>query len=1738
MPPFTSPSLLELVREWPYARDFVLDTMDQDLIQRHGELMLYRALNIGRTVAFIGAGVSMSYGRISWRDLVRGVLRKAETAYQDHVTEDGDFGSKHPRIARVIQTLRELKPDPDTDSAWRDVAPARLLGLFQIADEIGDALNRVNPQRAAEPNPVRREAHQLVYDDAGHARRLLEAAYDSKKRLVWFDNFLERRDLSRRLTTDLPSYQGGFSRATLTKVIEQITVTRSKDYPELLSLLSAFVQHHGTSTPVYLNPTHRFAVAAALLTLDESERDRLLGAKDATAPWPVRPRIRSETVEHARDPLELLVGGLGVRRFITTNYDLDIERLTLDRNYRLRESARRDGTTPGGDFVVESVNAIEARARDFVFRRDRAAHLIDLAIQDSRFALDIVHLHGRATEGDDLVATEADYQRLYLRDEGRRDLLDSAINLAFRGNALLFVGNGMGEDDLLRPLRHFMSEGPSGREAVAVALLPDTKGAKVRVEEKVSLLRRYGVYAVHFGRGKLEGRDQEDFVLSDLIKIVRFLAKRVGDLQKGSLADRNSALDALKREIESNADLKPLVGGLIRINSGTSRIHLAKVELAELQPSNLISCELQTVDYLIDLCLRATCGKLGEREIAAARVLAENIEDAIVAGFLAAALKRIRGGWEQWRSDWFGDIPPRAPAPQPIDVDALTLPGLRTVFGRLVHPTLGLKVARRRAISLRDYDGKAGEDSQGRRFRVEFSQTFAQACAALRKHANGTAIKAEDIGSIKAEDIRVQARRVFVLAGPRGIGKGHFFSALTQFSGILKFLDATWAGDNPTKPYIGAFAFNLSFSVELGSGFDRLTRFLRDRIADAYDPPERTQFLKLCREVAGVGPHRSGNRVGGVELLLRVLCGAVSGLPKPAARFALFFNATNLLFSAKGFSKSADITRIMNVLFDPRFADAPVDIIFVTDERGIPIEFRDRHPTPAPADGGPPLSLETPPHPWAVEVVPSFIEPTRSNTEDEAAVRRLELRRRSHPPQTTREGRGDVALFLRLRPSILGVVAAVAFPKTVAAIVVQTQRANANMRSATPHLRAGAARQIEAAVEAAAADGVHGIIDRDAYVDAIAALRLADGVGPCSGSEIDDVFAQYFKSFGGSRFALTIAFAAADEELVASDDISASVATLDEIREKASPVDDPSRQDAIVRTVLALHRSRGVREACFSDILQNTVWKRLKPNADSRRTLMFRVLSGLCDELLVVLSMIGHPIEADCLAALRFRSPEDWPELFPPGAPIDPSLLTTALDVLVRRCLVFRFAPNVSNGSDRFGVHRHVQRHIFRHLEQPLVEHAEIESYMPTLYASQPNDLPYPNSAAQERIREIVAVLSRYPSRRRLGESDAHRTDDPKLQSRMLRAAYGVIRTVYGIGVVARFHEYGDEGSRPAEGYFEEHRRQVRWLLKRAKDVGAQLTEGKHKEDEYLPFYSGEIAWLYNECGVLCLAQGSLDDASALFAEAVRALNPVERRGTPAALTTAIRLNRALVDMERGNLRKADSSLRDIIAQKDEHRVVRWIAYGYRGLIEHVRGNLDEAGARYANAIKVLTAMKRYRAASIFARHSADLHRCLGEAALVDAGRLADEAVNLAAAGSHSDVLHQARLTRLRIRAVQKGPTSFPELNKEMEGIEAYAKVMGMPRLEVETAYVDASFRRQLGDLGMAMKRVARSLAIANDCDLVLRKISSTVLAAEISRDLGMRDGARTLAETAKAMAIAAEFSGAQDSAQTLLASL
>ena len=55
---------------WTHRTPYTQSRLTRESIRYHGEVGLYRALNIGNLIGFIGSGVTIAYGRPSWHELV------------------------------------------------------------------------------------------------------------------------------------------------------------------------------------------------------------------------------------------------------------------------------------------------------------------------------------------------------------------------------------------------------------------------------------------------------------------------------------------------------------------------------------------------------------------------------------------------------------------------------------------------------------------------------------------------------------------------------------------------------------------------------------------------------------------------------------------------------------------------------------------------------------------------------------------------------------------------------------------------------------------------------------------------------------------------------------------------------------------------------------------------------------------------------------------------------------------------------------------------------------------------------------------------------------------------------------------------------------------------------------------------------------------------------------------------------------------------------------------------------------------------------------------------------------------------------------------------------------------------------------------------------------------------------------------------------------------------------------
>lgn len=188
---------------------------------------------------------------------------------------------------------------------------------------------------------------------------------------------------------------------------------------------------------------------------------------------------------------------LPIERFVTTNYDHELE-FALTDAYHCAPVSFTQKKKYYGQLAGFSMAHI-ATMRHGVF-----------------------HCHGRFDEKDTIVASESDYQHWYLggTDSGAVAFRQS-LDLLFSSNPILFVGFGMEDDDLLRPLRMLSAITPDQKESRPLFALMPTAG-KPRDRDRIeSLYDRYGVHVISFDWSEEETVPQRGQRLIDALTRLR-----------------------------------------------------------------------------------------------------------------------------------------------------------------------------------------------------------------------------------------------------------------------------------------------------------------------------------------------------------------------------------------------------------------------------------------------------------------------------------------------------------------------------------------------------------------------------------------------------------------------------------------------------------------------------------------------------------------------------------------------------------------------------------------------------------------------------------------------------------------------------------------------------------------------------------------------------------------------------------------------------------------------------------------------------------------------------------------------------------------------------------------------------------------------------------------------------------------------------------------------------------------
>jgi len=186
------------------------------------------------------------------------------------------------------------------------------------------------------------------------------------------------------------------------------------------------------------------------------------------------------------DPYAALVG-LPIHRFVTTNYDCEIEKaLARRRGVSKRELGLEEGGLPG-----------ETAMRRSLTQKDHA-ELARFTLADLAGNEDMVfHCHGRYDAVDTIIASEADYQRWYLADDHGMGLpFQYGFELLLTSNPLLFVGYSMRDEDLMRNLRLMGALDPARKDAKPLFALVEDREQERHYHE--SLFERYGVHVIPY----------------------------------------------------------------------------------------------------------------------------------------------------------------------------------------------------------------------------------------------------------------------------------------------------------------------------------------------------------------------------------------------------------------------------------------------------------------------------------------------------------------------------------------------------------------------------------------------------------------------------------------------------------------------------------------------------------------------------------------------------------------------------------------------------------------------------------------------------------------------------------------------------------------------------------------------------------------------------------------------------------------------------------------------------------------------------------------------------------------------------------------------------------------------------------------------------------------------------------------------------------------------------------------
>ena len=497
---------------WTHAKPYLQDELTVRSIDYHARVALYRSLNIGRAVAMVGSGATASHGKPTWSELAAKAVRYGtKILYPD--------GERPPRWSNEIEQLeRELQMlicPKDLPVGWdagdEETRLAKFFGDFNVDQAARTSL-------LVDLFGIQRDNSQPILEVLDDLLGLVEKS----------DVMRER---NRRKNDN-----GEWLEEELKKLLEEIRESSEpKDPRRIEQLVRKRLRDENTSESLSIKLRRQLCSFLA----DDDGAARAIG---------------NGQPDQKIDVLQSMIGDLKLKRFLTLNYDVEIERSVLERSQNLK--ANTDGafehlveapltssdSRRSASAHVEFATGAQRIATSSTFTEETIGELVNFSAYAHGWGRQIFHLHGRIDEPESLILTQSDYLRRYAKDEVARRTFDEARELLFSGNDLLFVGVGMGEADVLKPLRQFAARqlARSQRQSQIFALMPssyDKNWYRSNAEQAVTLKSNYGVSTIFYG----SGTEQKDVAFREEMRAHDDALKALGGIAasifKGALDD-------------------------------------------------------------------------------------------------------------------------------------------------------------------------------------------------------------------------------------------------------------------------------------------------------------------------------------------------------------------------------------------------------------------------------------------------------------------------------------------------------------------------------------------------------------------------------------------------------------------------------------------------------------------------------------------------------------------------------------------------------------------------------------------------------------------------------------------------------------------------------------------------------------------------------------------------------------------------------------------------------------------------------------------------------------------------------------------------------------------------------------------------------------------------------------------------------------------------------------------------